>query len=87
MLVQGLAGWQKQMNNYQAFAFFNGGQIQRWQVENRWTTENPNPNALYPKLTSLNEGSGIVQTSTFWNRDASFARLKTYKLAIHLIIS
>lgn len=80
MLVQGLAGWQKQMNNYQAFAFFNGGQIQRWQVENRWTTENPNPNALYPKLTSLNEGSGIVQTSTFWNRDASFARLKSLQV-------
>ncbi|MEA5257642.1 TonB-dependent receptor [Arcicella aquatica] len=80
VLIQGLAGWKKQMNNYQAFAFFNGGQIQRWQVENRWTTENPDPNALYPKLTSLNEGSGIIQSSTYWNRDASFARLKNLQV-------
>jgi TonB-linked SusC/RagA family outer membrane protein len=79
-LVQGLAGYQKQIGSYSAFAFYNGGQIQRWQVENRWTASNPDPNAQYPKLTSLQMGSGTIQTSTYWNRDASFARLKNLQL-------
>jgi hypothetical protein len=79
-LVQGLAGYQKQIGSYSAFAFYNGGQIQRWQVENRWTASNPDPNAQYPKLTSLQMGSGTIQTSTYWNRDASFARLKNLQI-------
>ncbi len=80
LLLQGLAGFQRQMGSYQAFAFYNGGQIQKWQADNRWTTENPNPNATYPKLASLNQGSGTIQTSTFWNRDAGFLRLKNIQL-------
>ncbi|WP_199182078.1 hypothetical protein [Siphonobacter sp. BAB-5405] len=83
-LIQGLAGYQKQIGSYSAFAFYNGGQIQRWQVENRWTTDNPDPNAKYPKLTSLQMGSGTIQTSTYWNRDGSFARLKNIQLGYSL---
>ncbi|WP_207766519.1 SusC/RagA family TonB-linked outer membrane protein [Siphonobacter curvatus] len=79
-LIQGLAGYQKQIGSYSAFAFYNGGQIQRWQVDNRWTTDNPDPNAKYPKLTSLQMGSGTIQTSTYWNRDGSFARLKNLQI-------
>ncbi|HSC36319.1 MAG TPA: hypothetical protein VLD19_00560, partial [Chitinophagaceae bacterium] len=73
-------GFQKQMGSYMAFAFYNGGQIQRWQADNRWTAANPNPNAIYPKLTSLNMGSGTIQTSTFWNRNASFLRVKNLQI-------
>lgn len=80
VLLQGLAGFEKQMGSYQAFAFYNAGQIQRWQADNRWTVDNPNPNAKYVKLTSLNQSSGTILTSTFWNRDASFLRLKSLQL-------
>jgi len=80
VLLQGLGGFEKQMGSYMAFAFYNGGQIQRWQADNRWTAANPNPNALYPKLTSLNMGSGTIQTSTFWNRSAGFLRAKNIQL-------
>jgi TonB-linked SusC/RagA family outer membrane protein len=83
-LIQGLAGYQKQIGSYSAFAFYNGGQIQRWQADNRWTTSNPDPNAQYPKLTSLQQGSGTIQTSTYWNRDASFARLKNLQIGYTL---
>lgn len=84
MLAQGLAGYQKQIGSYEAYAFFNGGQIQRWQVENRWTADNPNPNAEYPKLTSLNQGSGTIMSSTYWNREARFVRLKSLQLGYTL---
>lgn len=80
LLLHGLAGFERQIGSYQAFAFYNAGQIQRWQADNRWTVENPNPSAAYPKLTSLNQGSAIVQSSTFWNRDASFLRVKNLQL-------
>lgn len=79
-LFQGLGGYEKQMGSYQAFAFYNGGQIQRWQADNRWTTQNPDANAIYPKVTSLNSGSGTLLTSTYWNRNASFLRLKSLQL-------
>lgn len=80
VLFQGLAGFDRQIGNYQAFAFFNGGQIQRWQVDDRWTEENPDPNASYTKITSLNEGSGSFLTSTFWNRNANFVRIKNAQI-------
>jgi TonB-linked SusC/RagA family outer membrane protein len=80
LLLQGLGGYEKQMGSYMAFAFYNSGQIQRWQADNAWTEANPNPNALYPKLTSLNMGSENVQSSTFWNRNASFLRVKNLQV-------
>src|SRR5665648_150333 len=80
VLLSGLAGFDKQMGSYQAFAFMNGGNIQQWQADGRWTSSNPDPNAKYIKLTSLNLGSGTAMTSTYWNRNASFLRLKNLQL-------
>ncbi|EHQ28728.1 TonB-dependent receptor plug [Mucilaginibacter paludis DSM 18603] len=79
-LLQGLGGYTKQMGSYQAFAYYNSGNIQRWQADNAWTTANPNPNALYPAITGLSQGSENVQTSTFWNRNATYLRLKNLQL-------
>jgi outer membrane receptor protein involved in Fe transport len=84
LLLHALSGFQKQMGSYQAFAFYNGGQVQQWQADNRWTEANPDPNAKYPKLTSLNMGSGTIQTSTYWNRDASFLRVKNLQIGYSL---
>jgi TonB-linked SusC/RagA family outer membrane protein len=80
LLLQGLGGFDKQMGSYMAFAFYNSGQIQRWQADNAWTEANPDPNAKYPKLTSLNMGSENVQTSSFWNKNASFLRVKNLQI-------
>ncbi len=84
VLGQGLGGYDKQIGSYAAFAFYNGGQIQQWQVDNRWTAANPNRNAAYPKLTSLNMGSGTIMSSTYWNRNASFVRLKNLQVGYTL---
>lgn len=84
VLGQGLGGYEKQIGSYAAYAFYNGGQIQQWQVDNRWTTDNPNTNAQYPKLTSLNMGSGTIMSSTYWNRNASFLRLKNLQVGYTL---
>nr|WP_322623502.1 TonB-dependent receptor [uncultured Flavobacterium sp.] len=83
-LVSGLGGYKKRLDSYEAYAFYNGGQIQRWQADNRWTEENPNPDAKYPKLTTLNGSSGNLFTSTYWLRNASFLRLKNIQLGYTL---
>lgn len=80
LLLQGLGGFEKQMTSYEAFAYYNDGQIQQWQVDNRWTIENPDRNAKYIKLTNLSSSNGSLQTSTFWNRNAGFLRAKNVQL-------
>lgn len=47
-------------------------------AEDRWTEENPNPNAFYPRLgygNSVNRNNTVA--STWWLHDVSFIRLKT----------
>ncbi len=76
-LFAGEGGMQRMMGRYE-FAFANNGNIQEWQWEDRWTTENPNPNATYPRLTTAEP---YFQTnSTFWMHNASFLRLKNIEM-------
>jgi TonB-dependent starch-binding outer membrane protein SusC len=84
LLLHGLGGFEKQMTSYEAFAFYNDGQIQQWQVDNRWTTENPDRNAKYIKLTNLASSNGSLLTSTYWNRNASFLRVKNLQIGYTL---
>ncbi|MCE4565745.1 TonB-dependent receptor [Maribellus sp. CM-23] len=59
------------------------GQIYSDLADNRWTTENPDPNAKYPRLTlAYNENN--VHHSTFFLRDMSFLRLKQGELGYTL---
>jgi len=83
-LLQGLGGYQRLIGSYMAYAFYNGGQIQRWQVDNRWTTDNPNKWAEYPRLETLNMNNTNLQTSDYWIRDASFLRLKNLQIGYTL---
>ncbi len=51
------------------------GQIYADVAENRWTIRNPDPNARYPRLSTVTKENN-KQPSTFWLRDMSFLRLK-----------
>ena len=79
-LLQGQGGHKRLIGSYMAYAFYNGGQIQRWQVENRWTEANPNKWADYPRLETLNQSNSNLQTSDYWVRNASFLRIKNIQL-------
>jgi TonB-linked SusC/RagA family outer membrane protein len=80
VLLQGLGGYKRLIGPYMAYAFYNGGQIQRWQAEKCWTTQNPNKWAEYPRIETLNMNNTNLQTSDYWIRDASFLRLKTLQI-------
>lgn len=52
-------------------------------AENRWTLENPDPNARYPRLARENVGNNR-EASTFWQKDMSFMRLKNAEIGYTL---
>ncbi|MCJ8208408.1 TonB-dependent receptor [Mucilaginibacter sp. RS28] len=84
VLFAGLGGYQEQMGSYMAFAYYNGGNIQQWQADNAWTPKNPDPNAKYPQITNLSQGSANVQTNSYWNRSGTFLRLKNAQIGYTL---
>ena len=51
------------------------GQIFAEVAENRWTVENPDPNAMYPRH-AVTKVANNQEASTYWQRDCSFMRLK-----------
>ncbi|WP_126245306.1 SusC/RagA family TonB-linked outer membrane protein [Chitinophaga rhizosphaerae] len=52
-------------------------------ISDRWTEENPNPNAFYPRLMpgSLNEN---YAASTWWVKNSNYLRLKTLQFSYNL---
>ena len=59
------------------------GQIYKDVALHHWTTDNPDPNAKYPRL-SLAKAENNSQASTFWQKDMSFMRLKNAELGYTL---
>ena len=59
------------------------GQIFADVAERRWTIQNPDPNAPYPRL-SLENVTNNQQASTYWQKDMSFLRLKNAEIGYTL---
>ncbi len=51
------------------------GQIYAEVADNRWTLDNPDPNAMYPRM-AVTKVANNQEASTYWQRDCSFIRLK-----------
>ena len=81
VLIQGVADVTGRLVNYAGYGFFNTASIQRWMMENRWTPENPDPNAEYPRLELIsNQGTPNTVESSYWLLNASYVRLKNIQL-------
>ena len=57
----------------------NGGLLQ-YHLDNTWTTDNQNPNAEYPRATWTNALQNYA-SSTLWEKDSKYLRLKTLQVA------
>jgi len=55
------------------------GQIFAEVAEKRWTVDNPDPNAIYPRH-SVTKVENNQKASTYWQRDCSFIRLKNAEI-------
>lgn len=85
MLIQGVAGVKGNLSGDAGFAFFNQGGVQTWQMEERWTAENPDRNAGYPRLEFIsNSGTPNTLTSSFWTLNGSYVKLRNIQLGYSL---
>lgn len=83
MLWQGAFDYERYMTAEAAQAFYNGGTMNKWQMEQRWSPENPN--GTYPRLYPNSSGSPDVNcNNSFWAQDASYVRLKNLTLGYTL---
>lgn len=86
VLLQGITGVTGRLQGYASWAFYNTtGNIQRWQFEDRWTEQNPNPHAAYPRVETIpNTGVPNTLLSSFWTLDGSYLRIKNVQVGYTL---
>lgn len=81
MLIQGTGDVNGRLDNSSGLAFVNQGGIQRWMADERWSPENPNPDAGYPRLEIIpNGGTPNSMLSSFWVLNASYIKIRNIQL-------
>lgn len=89
MMFQGVAGAERVLNGSSINPFNGGGGSGNLysNIDDRWTEENPDQNAFYPRLSYGSETTNSInnfQKSTWWVRNMNFLRLKTLQLSYNL---
>ena len=70
---------------YAGHAFYQEGNIPKWQMENCWNVQQDNRYPEYPRLEIMsNAGSNNTLTSDFWVLDASFLKVRNVQLGYTL---
>jgi hypothetical protein len=89
LFFQGVAGADRLLSGDGIIPFNNSTGAERSNLfavaEDRWTPENPNPNAFYPRLAygnSANKNNAV--TSSWWVKNIDFVRLKTADFGYNL---
>ncbi len=83
MLGQGVTDIKVYLDSEASQAFFNGSGVKEYMLD-RWTVDNPNPNAAYPRLLSSADNTQNLKQSSFWLFDASYFRIKSLTLGYNL---
>lgn len=85
LLLQGVAKSSGYLNNYAGWGLYQNGNIQKWQMDNRWTPQNPDRNAKYPRMEQIpNSGTPNTLTSSFWLLKGDYLRVKNIQLGYTL---
>ena len=89
MMFQGVAGAERVLNGSSVNPFNGGGGSGNLysNIGDRWTEDNPDQNAFYPRLSYGSETTSNInnfQKSTWWVRNMNFLRLKTLQLSYNL---
>ena len=89
MMFQGVAGAERVLNGSSINPFNGGGGSGNLysNIDDRWTEENPDQNAFYPRLSYGSETTSNInnfQKSTWWVRNMNFLRLKTLQVSYNL---
>ena len=89
MMFQGVAGAERVLNGSSVNPFNGGGGSGNLysNIGDRWTEENPDQNAFYPRLSYGSETTSNInnfQKRTWWVRNMNFLRLKTLQISYNL---
>lgn len=89
MMFQGVAGAERVLNGSSINPFNGGGGSGNLysNIDDRWTEENPDQNAFYPRLSYGSETTSSInnfQKSIWWVRNMNFLRLKTLQISYNL---
>jgi hypothetical protein len=76
-LLQGVGKQDGYLTGSAIEPFLGGGTAYEYQ-KNRWTTDNPDPNAVFPRL--FFSGNNNYQPSDWWMRSAAYLRVKNVQL-------
>lgn len=79
VLFQGSTGGKLWLTGTSAWAFSSNSTVLADYKEGRWTTDNPDPNAEWPRLSSSNNVNNN-QNSTFWLKSSNYLRLKNAEI-------
>jgi TonB-linked SusC/RagA family outer membrane protein len=83
VLFQGATGGKLWLTGTSAWAFSSNSSVLADYLDNRWTTENPDPEAQWPRLSSSNNVNNN-QNSTFWLKSSDYLRLKNVEVGYTL---
>jgi TonB-linked SusC/RagA family outer membrane protein len=81
LLVQGVGKVDGYLSGSAIIPFAAGGTAYQYQ-KNRWTTEDPNPDAVFPRLAFGQTNNS--QPSDFWLRSAAYLRVKNLQVGYSL---
>ena len=86
--MQGVAEVKGRLTGYAGYAFFNLGNIQRWQMDGRFDANNPVRYPDYPRLEVItNSGTANTVESDFWVIDSGYLRVKNVQLGYKFPVS
>lgn len=80
---QGVKDVKVYLSGEAAFAFFNGAGAKEFHLK-RWTKENPDPQAAYPRVLPSSNNSHNQIKSSFWLFNADYFRIKNLTLGYTL---
>ena len=86
LTIDGAGGMRRYLNDMAGRAFANKSNVQEWMWENRWTNENPNPDAIYPRFYLHGGGNSQPYSyiSTYWAWDASYLKIRSAQIGYNM---
>ncbi len=80
LMFQGVANYSANLSAKGMYwPLLNSTSLSQAYYDGRWSPSNPDANAAYPRLSSTSNANNY-QTSTFWQRDRSFLKLRNVEV-------
>ena len=80
LMFQGVGRYTANLNAKGMYwPLLNSTSLSQQYYDGRWTADNPDPNAAFPRLSTTSNANNY-QTSTYWMRDRSFLKLRNVEV-------